>query len=141
MGETEVFRRKLKQYAITGKHQRDYIFSTMDGTKWSKFLRQFSIDNDNLPELVLLDTDTRQYWQNASVAGIPEFFAAVENGDIAPRKQEKKNQGVFAAVSDMFVDYLPYSLVAMVGLALTVVWLVVPILGEGPIIPPSPPSE
>jgi len=139
--ETAKFQHELKQHAVAGKHKGDYIFSTMDGTKWDKFLSQFSIHKENLPELFVLDTPARQYWQNTSVVGISEFLTAVKNGDIEPREQEKKKKGAFAQFLQSFEDHMPYSLVAMLGIIATVCWLVLPLLGEGPIIPPPPQSE
>lgn len=139
--ETEQFQRKLKEYAIAGKHKDNYIFSTMDGTKWERFLRQFSIEKENLPELFALDTSTRQYWQDTSVNGISEFLTALSNGDIEPRTQEKKEQGSLPGLLQLFVDHMPYSLVAMIGIIVTVFWMVLPLLGEGPIVPSPPPSD
>lgn len=138
---TEQFQRKLKEYAITGKHKDNYIFSTMDGVKWEKFLRQFSIQKENLPELFALDTATRQYWQDRNVNGISEFFTALRNGDIEPRIQEKKNQGSLPGVLQFFVDHMPYSLVAMIGTIVIIFFMVLPLLGEGPIVSKPPSSE
>ena len=139
--ETEQFQRKLKEYAITDKHKDNYIFSAMDGIKWEKFLRQFSIQKENLPELFVLDTSTRQYWQDRNVNGISEFFTALRNGDIEPRIQEKKNQGSLPGVLQLLVDHMPYSLVAMIGIIVIIFCMVLPLLGEGPIVPKQPSSE
>jgi len=139
--ETETFQREIKQYAIGGKYKDEYIFSTMDGTKWDKFLRQFSIQREKLPEMFVLDTPARQYWQDASVLSISEFFEALKKGDIEPRMQEKRKQGSLAGILQMFVDHMPYSLLAMIGIILTAFWMVLPWLGEGPILPTPPPSE
>ena len=53
--KTAKFREELKEYAIGGAHKEDYVFGTMDGTKWEKFLGQFAITKKNLPELFVLD--------------------------------------------------------------------------------------
>jgi hypothetical protein len=48
-------RNEMKEYAISGPHADDYVFGTMDGTKWDKFLGQFSITKESLPEFFVLD--------------------------------------------------------------------------------------
>jgi hypothetical protein len=53
--KTAKFREEMKEYAIGGEHKDDYVFGTMDGTKWDKFLGQFAITKKNLPELFVLD--------------------------------------------------------------------------------------
>lgn len=53
--KTAKFREEMKEYAIGGAHRDDYVFGTMDGTKWDKFLGQFSITKQSLPELFVLD--------------------------------------------------------------------------------------
>ena len=56
---TNEFRREIKEYAISGQHSDNYVFGTMDGKKWDKFLLQFSITKDKLPELFVLDVSAR----------------------------------------------------------------------------------
>mmetsp|Transcript_35325 Transcript_35325/g.63639 ORF Transcript_35325/g.63639 Transcript_35325/m.63639 type:complete len:466 (+) Transcript_35325:259-1656(+) len=137
--KTNKFRRELKQYAINGKHKDDYIFSTMDGKKWDKFVSQFSIHKESLPEVFVIDVPERTYWQNASVVGISDFITAVKNGDIESREQEQRKTSPLDEFLQVFVDYMPWSLVAMFALFITVIWLAWPWLGGGIVYPPPPP--
>ena len=130
----------MKDYAVNGKYKDEYIYGTMDGIKWDKFLSQFSIQKENLPELFVLDVPNRTYWQDPSVFGVSNFITAVQNGEIESREQEKRKSGVLDEVLQAFVDYMPYSLIFMLALFGTVFWLVVR-LDDGPIMPPPPPRE
>lgn len=131
---TERYRRELKQYAITGAHRKDYIFATMDGRKWDKFLSQFSVDKKKLPQLVVVDVPERTYWQDSSVGEITEFLAAVKNGTIQSRKQEKAKSGLADMLLQTFVDYMPWSLVFVFAVMALVFWLVLR-MDDGPILP------
>ena len=71
--KTNKFRQELKEYAIRGAHREDYVFGTMDGTKWDKFLSQFSITKQSLPELFVLDVSTCLEKVNAFCAAFPEL--------------------------------------------------------------------
>lgn len=53
--KTNTFRKELKEYAINGAHKDDYIFGTMDGKRWDKFLSQFAITKEHTPEVFILD--------------------------------------------------------------------------------------
>ena len=106
--KTNEFRRELKQYAVNGLHKDEYVFGTMDGKKWDKFLSQFSIHKENLPELFVIDVPERTYWQDASVFGISEFISAVKNGEIQSREQEKPKTGPLDEFLQVFVDYMPW---------------------------------
>ena len=117
---TDAFKRELKQYAIRGRHRDDYVYGTMDRKKWDKFVAQFNITKENLPELSVLDGPDRTYWQDPSVFGVAEFIAAVKGGEIVTREQQKRKDGALEEVLQAFVDYMPYSLLAMLGLFLGV---------------------
>jgi len=138
--KTTNFKKELKDYAVNGKYKDEYIYGTMDGIKWDKFLSQFSIQKENLPELFVLDVPNRTYWQDPSVFGVSNFITAVQIGEIEPREQEKRKSGVLDEVLQAFVDYMPYSLFFMLALFGTVFMLVVR-LDDGPIMPPPPPRE
>ena len=136
--KTTNFRRELKQYAVRGKYKDEYIYGTMDGKKWEKFLSQFSIHKENLPEVFIINVPERTYWQDPSVFGIAEFISSVHNGEIQSREQEGRKSGPLDEFLQVFVDYMPWSLVAMFGLFMTVFYLVVR-MDDGPIRPPPPP--
>ena len=136
---TTQFHRELKQYAVNGAHKDDYVFGKMDGKKWDKFLNQFSIGRDNLPELFVIDVPNRTYWQDASVFGIAEFIAAVKSGEIQSREQEKPQKGPLEEFLQVFVDYMPWSLFLMLALFLTVFWLALPKEVSDVLIPPPMP--
>ena len=138
--KTTNFKKELKDYAVNGKYKGEYIYGTMDGIKWDKFLSQFSIQKENLPELFVLDVPNRTYWQDPSVFGVSNFITAVQNGEIESREQEKRKSGVLDEVLQAFVDYMPYSLFFMLALFGTIFWLVVR-LDDGPIMPPPPPQR
>lgn len=53
--KTHKFRQEMKEYAMRGAHKDNYVYGTMDGKKWDKFLSQFSITKESLPELFVLD--------------------------------------------------------------------------------------
>lgn len=137
--KTNKFQSELKQYAVKGQFKDEYIFGTMDGIKWDKFLSQFSVTKENLPELFILDTPNRKYWQDASVSGIAEFISAIQNGEIEAREQEKVKKGAVDTAGQLFVDYMPYSLIAMFVLFGTVFYLAFSFDSVGP-LPPLPPA-
>lgn len=138
--KTTNFKKELKDYAVNGKYKDEYVYGTMDGIKWSKFLTQFSIQKENLPEMFILDVPNRTYWQEPSIFGVSNFITAVQNGEIESREQEKRKAGVLDEVLQAFVDYMPYSLFFMLALFGTIFWLVVR-LDDGTIMPPVPPRQ
>lgn len=135
------FRKEVKQYAIKGAHKDDYIFAAMDGKKWTKFLSQFSIEKENLPELFVIDVPERTYWQDASVFGVSDFINGVKNGEIESREQEKPKPNPFDEMLQVFVDYMPWSLVLMLALFLAIFWLAMPRYDDNLLHPPPPPPR
>lgn len=136
--KTANFQRELKQYAVKGAHRDDYIFATMDGKRWDKFVSQFSITKDNLPELFVIDVPAGIYWQDASVFGISDFVSGVKSGEIESREQEKRKEGPLDEFLQLFVDYMPYSLGAMLALFAGVFFMVLRFDDGGPNLPPPP---
>ena len=141
---TDKFKNELKRYAVRGERRDDYIFATIDGTKWDKFLEQFSITKESLPELFVIDTPARTYWQNSTVVGISDFVDAVKSGEIEPRVQEKPKKGVADQLFQVFVDWMPWSLFAMLSIFVLVFYLSFPSmdgdLGRPPRPEPWPPA-
>ncbi|KAL3809356.1 hypothetical protein ACHAXA_009064 [Cyclostephanos tholiformis] len=107
---TERIQRELRRYAISGPHRDDYIFAKMDGKKWDKFLGQFQVRRENLPEFFVVDVPSRTYWQDSSVSGISNFISGVKDGTIVAREQEKSKSGPLDDLMQAFVNYMPWSL-------------------------------
>lgn len=108
---TDGIKRELKRYAISGKHRDDYIFAKMDGKKWDKFLDQFHVRRENLPEFFVVDVPSRMYWQDSSVRVISDFISGVRDGAIASRESEGKSKsGPMDDLMQAFVNYMPWSL-------------------------------
>ena len=73
--KTIAFREEMKEYAINGAHSDDYVFGTMDGKKWAKFLSQFAISKEGLPEVFVLDVSLRQNCIDMlSISTYPNFL-------------------------------------------------------------------
>lgn len=139
---TEDFRKELKAYAVGGAHRDDYVLGTMDGKKWKKFLAQFSVavEDSNLPELFVIDTPTRTYWQDSSVSGVSNILDAVKSGEIESREQPKRKTSGLDDFLQLFVDYMPWSLVIMLSVFILVFYLTLPYMGGvDPVMPPMPP--
>lgn len=124
--KTSKFRKEMKQYAVSGKYKEDYVFGTMDGKKWDKFLSQFSITKAGLPEVFILDVPERNYWQDSSVLGVADFIKAVKDGEIESRLQEKQAKNPLEEFSQLFIAYMPWSLFAILTLFVVVFWLALP---------------
>ena len=133
------FQKELKRYAVRGEHRDDYVFATIDGTKWDKFLEQFSITKESLPELFVIDTPARTYWQDSSIFSISDFVQAVKSGEIEPRVQEKPKKGAADQVFQVFVEWMPWSLFGMLSLFVLVFYLSFPSIDDDLVVrPPRP---
>ena len=137
--KTSKFRKEMKQYAVSGKYKEDYVFGTMDGIKWEKFVSQFGITKAGLPEVVILDAPERTYWQDSSVLSVAEFIKAVKDGEIESRLQEKGPKNPLEEFSQLFITYMPWSLFALLTLSVVVFWLALP--STNPIRPVAPSRE
>ena len=124
--KSSTFRNELKQYAVGGTHSQDFVFSTMDGIKWDKFLSQFGITTEGLPEAFILDAPERTYWQDSSIFTVSEFIQAVKDGEIESRVQEKQSRNPLEEFSQKFMEYMPWSLFALLSLFVVVFWLALP---------------
>jgi protein disulfide-isomerase-like protein len=139
--KTTKFRKEMKQYAVEGTYKDEYVFGTMDGKKWEKFISQFSITKAGLPEMFILNVPERMYWQDSSVLSVADFIKAVQTGEIESRLQEKSSShNPLEEFSRVFIAYMPWSLLAMLSLFIVVFWLALP--SSDPIrLPPEAPSK
>ena len=89
----------------------DYKFATMDGVKWSKFLKQFSIEKSALPQYLILDVPKRKFYQNETFPDIDAFIQGVKDGSIEERDQVMDDSSnPFERFHAFFVKYLPYTM-------------------------------
>ena len=136
--KTNKFRQEMKQYAISGVHKSEYVFSIMDGMKWDKFLSQFSITKESLPELFVLDVPGRTFWQDSTVFGVSDFIKAVRNGEILSRQQEARKKNPLEEFAEVFVKYMPWSMFAMLALFGAAFYLFLPSMEDNRVTrPPS----
>ncbi len=92
----------------------DYKFATMDGTKWTNFLKQFSITPKALPQFLVLDAPARKFYQNETFTDIEEFVKATKDGRIEEREQVSQgSDDPLEKMHAFFVDYMPYTLGAV----------------------------
>jgi len=123
--KSKEFEKELKSFALDGPNQmtEKYHFALMDGKKWGKFVSQFSIESDALPDIFILNAEEKTYWQDATITSsssggvVSAFFKAMENGEIESRKQSRgRAGGPFGVVIQAFLDNLPYSAIALAGI-------------------------
>mmetsp|Transcript_28290 Transcript_28290/g.41056 ORF Transcript_28290/g.41056 Transcript_28290/m.41056 type:complete len:482 (+) Transcript_28290:104-1549(+) len=113
---TEKFETELKTFALNGPSEvtEKYLFAVMDGKQWHKFVRQFGVESENLPDIFILNEEDRKFWQDSTINGLPAFFEAMEAGEIESRKREgRKGMGTLEVILDVFVSNLPYSALAL----------------------------
>lgn len=89
-----------------------YYFGTIDGARWPHFLEQFSIVEQENPQLFVVDMPTKNYWQNSSYPNFGQLMQAIENGDIAPRVAKRPTgKGALGMIEYVFVETYPFSMI------------------------------
>jgi hypothetical protein len=123
---------ELKAYALTGPREivQQYYFGWMDGKLWQKFLEQFDVSPESLPQIFVLDVPTKKYWQNSSYTTVTEFLKDVDNGKIQAKlsSSQKSNSftGLIKKTEYMFFRYLPWSVVVLVAFCALIVIMIMP---------------
>ena len=126
---------ELNRFGVKGSPAllEKYYLGWMDGIKWAKFLEQFDIKKEDLPQVVVLDVPKRKYWHSPKHGPghkdkfMDEFLTAIEQGDI----EAKESGGVRGAkflsrIANGFFNWMPWSLFLILGIAAVVVVAVVP---------------
>jgi hypothetical protein len=124
----------LTKYALEGPAEiRDkYYYGWLDGKAWSRFLEQFDVLPDELPQIFVLNVPKKTYWQNATYQmSLDAFLAAVQDGTVKEKVSTKKGfQGVLDRFMHFMVEHRPWSVVAvvlfLVGLSLVIFSVVSP---------------
>jgi protein disulfide-isomerase-like protein len=102
-----------------------YRFTTMDGKKWFKFLSQFGIDSNALPQLLVLDVPSRIFHQNATITDVTTFLQGVADGSIPGREQDmnSKNGGAVETILEKLAQYAPIVFGVIIIIILFSMWL------------------
>jgi hypothetical protein len=123
--EMDDFGLKLMNYAKDGDAKEEYRFATMDGIKWSNFLKQFDITSLALPQLLVLDAPKRVYYRNETIVGIDNLVKGIKDGTIGKQEQSTQtNDGAMENFHKFFVKYMPYSLLTVVLLIGVMIYFV-----------------
>jgi hypothetical protein len=105
-----------------------YYYGVFDGKKWSKFLEQFKVKEEDNPQYIMLDMPNKQYWRNETYTKLVDFLQAVNDGSIPPMAPDKNGVGdsAFGRMAEIFMAYFPYSLLPVTILIFLIVFLVTP---------------
>lgn len=119
---------QLLQFATAGERQirEKYYYGWFDGKAFSKFLEQFNVKSNELPQVFVLDVPAKTFWQNSTYKlNVDDFLTAIANGSVKAEVAGKKGlEGLLNRFVDFMVEYRPYSVVlavltlAVVGIAI-----------------------
>jgi len=120
---------KLKDYVLNigpAVLVNQYYFGSVDGTKWSRFLQQFGIATDMLPQYLVLDVPTKRYYHNETYNDVKSLLEAIDNGDVTAQDPSKNKPwwSIFERLMLIIVSNLPWSLIPIAVLAVVIVLLV-----------------
>lgn len=116
--QVESARQNLLSYATTGpEHIRSkYYYGIFDGKAFQRFLVQFDIKPEDLPQVFVLNVPSRIFWQNETYQlNVAEFLQAVDDGTIPHQKSGSKMfKGALSHLWFMLVEYRPWSVIFVV---------------------------
>lgn len=123
------FLSELRQVATNADFpiKSNYIFCTMDGIQWKRFLSQFNVDSNKLPTFFVLDVPKKTFWDqpdHADDAKLPvkEFLVAHSKGILPPKAQgtgQRKYPWYFS----------PYTILGFIAVCMTI-FFVMPLSDE-----------
>jgi len=142
--QVKTMKQNLMNYALTGPKAivDKYYYGWIDGKQWNKFLTQFNITSDDLPQVVVLDVPSKTYWQDDSYASLADFVAAVDNGTVEKQEAGRPKGGISGALNrfaDLFFAFFPWSVGVVVAVVVIFILLILPAPDE--LRPPYPQPE
>eukprot|EP00980_Cylindrotheca_fusiformis_P001973 scaffold443_cov125-Cylindrotheca_fusiformis.AAC.22 len=118
---------------ITATDDEKYYYGILDGKKFNKFLEQFNVKEENVPQFLVFDVPSKTYWQNETYTNLFEFMKAIENGELPSSMVTKSGgNGVLAKIEHYFVKFFPYSVVVLLLIVIVFMWLIIPAYEEDP---------
>ena len=139
-------KRELARFALEGPEavRQLYYYGYIDGKAFQKFLIQFDLIPEELPQIFALDVPSRTYWQNATYKlNVDDFVAAIQDKSIRSKNAGKKGlEGVWMKVYRAFFEYKPWSVILAVLVVFTLGVVVLSLIFPGDELrPPYPPGE
>jgi hypothetical protein len=143
--QVRVARQRLASYALVDGPESiraKYHYAYMDGKSFQRFLVQFDVMVDDLPQLLILDVPTRTYYQNSTYRlNVDDFVMAVQDGTIKSKNAGKKGlEGVMMKLYYAIVEYRPWSVIMLVlvvfAIAVVILSILFPPDGKDPLRPP-----
>lgn len=140
---------QMVAYALDGPEdvRSKYYYAYMDGKSFQRFLVQFDVFVDDLPQLLVLDVPTRTYYQNSTYRlNVDDFVSAVQDGSIRSKNAGKKGlEGAMMKLYYAVVQYRPWSVMLLVlvvfAVAVVILSLLFPPQKKDPLRPPYKPDE
>ena len=127
--QVNALREHMKDFiSRAGRKSADrYYFTMMDGKKWSRFLEQFRVETQHIPQTIVIDVPTKEFYQNETYDNIFDFMEAVEDGTLEKSiASPPAAKGFLAKIERAFLDNFPYSLLVPISAVFLIVFLLVP---------------
>jgi hypothetical protein len=127
--QVEEMKQSLLHYCIHGPQDivHKYNFGWINGKQWNKFLLQFNITADDLPQVLVLDVPTKAYWHDPSHTDIGKFLQAVEDGTVEKREAASASGGGrLNQLVELFFNFYPWSVAILVATLVLLILLILP---------------
>lgn len=128
--QVDLVKRELASYAMSGTHADKYYYGFFDGKAFQKFLSQFDVVPEEMPQVFLLDVPNREFWQNATFKlNVNDFLNAVADGSIPKRSTGQTGwKGVVNRLYYAVVEYRPWSVILIVLFLVIIAVLILSVL-------------
>ena len=143
--QVKSMKQSLLNYALNGPKAivDKYYYGWIDGKQWSKFLTQFNITSNDLPQVIVLDVPTKTYWHDSTYEALDDFMTAVDNGTVKKLEAGRAQSGAISNVMNRFIDtfvaFYPWSVGVLVAVLVLLILLILPAPEE--MRPPYPPES
>ena len=123
------FLSELRNVAANSEIKSNYIFSTINGIQWHRFLSQFNVDSSKLPAFFILDVPGKTYWEQPSLEenadgplSMEDLLKAHTKGKLDP-----KAQGTGSIRKPWYTN--PWVILGLVAVSMTI-FFVLPLSDE-----------
>ena len=120
----------LADYATNGPKAivSQYYFGWLDGKQWYKFLEQFEMDPDVLPQFLVLEVPSKVYYRDVDYKTVSSFLEGIDNGSILSQDHVSRRgfMGKVYKLEHWFFSHLPYSLIVLVTVAISMLVYLIP---------------